>query len=1787
MPIVLPGEGGIGGGGAGGLTLGPPQNQFSGDTRAEAVTARNNYATANASWLAQYDAEPTFTITLSWPTANPTDTIYQSRRGGSWADVTGLLRGPAGTDGVPPIYQRWIFQAADSQPSAPTAPNAIASAGDIPGLPSGWFYAPPDTTQPIWASLQTVPQDRTVVTYTAPDRWDGADGSGGGLEDLVVRLWASGEAWRAGELANTARGSMYVAQVTIPDTAATSSVNPDDATNSLWRPVQGFAGSWTSGGNYRAGNLVEHMGRHYLVIVRVSGGTTSPDGDTTNYQLIGNQNLTDAEIGEKAFENPPSLSTSQQAAVRTAIGAGPGTNLDDLPIPSWVTRGSYVAGELVRDPHNRVFMCITDILQSNNAPAVDFTHFRLVTGYGGNYADNVAYPKGSLVSHGTDAYFVISDVPATNTTDPDASTDFLQINGGGDSGTTVEANPDGEATDSLLKIGIDGTVYSLAAGDGGSGGGTTTLYEDSAYTTAREDDTWYSFTLSRAPADNALLEVYTRQDNNFYGYEGVAGPNATVLSAKTWKELDVVVAGSEPASSTPQTRTDDVYLFYTGSIWNNEYILCRYSDTEIGIRADTNQALGFVEIREIAFGGGGSGTTVEANPSGAVDSGALTKLDVDGSIYSVGTGTGGTVSTDATLTGDGASATPLSVANPFTSTDEAVVDAIVQDVIVYWVPSSQHAVFDAVSNGDTIDLNYGTGNADTVQATVRAISRATNIATVIIDPLTVWSAIVGGSTVVIEDSSNNTIGTWQTAGLQTTRAGVNAANEWWRQERAPGAGADVWAELDRIDALDDTHLTLGTRTATTLEIASSTGNNVTVPSASRTQAGLESAANAVQLAASPPVWVTATAYDAGVQRMWQGVLYECILARTITDTDNPATDTTGWAPVTATGTTDLSVGTRTGTTMVVESSSGSDVTLPAATTSDAGLETAADKAKSNALPDLWSAAVWSAGDQCTYSNVLYVCLVDRTAADTDTPDTDSSSWAPLTGNQDLSDYVTTTTLASYTNTTGMNTAIANAIANLDAVVDKGAWNTTDSFDEHDFVRHSGASYVALGTVNAGIEPGVTPGWTASWYRLAYSDGPPTALTTPSLVGDTLDFPSISGHRTQIKLPSGTETPFAYYVAPTLAPPADSTSNQAISDSGDGLELTILDDMTFPAGILPGVDFVTEWEGNVSLRLDVAGTVVIGIVTEHTINGKTLTHVREVREDYATGTSLFVPFNVFNSRSRVVAGTYGSVTLTEADLEAEVQITYKLRFQLMGRRTSNRIPGNISEIFFENLETVSYQLGAFRGSVDTAPATRAERVTFQAITSDTAGVEGTPISTDPVSVVFPEGAERSAITALNGSDITLKAGVYLVSFNGTITGANNQSRIVFRIRDASDDSSIAQSTSPHIGQTAQTTSAYTEIILHEDTAVNVFVGRFSAASEIAANWTVTFTRWGGSNSFDPDTLGVDTFGLTGAQQDIALTDDTSGNAIACPETGWLLVKSLIPGIGLNNRVDWYFASDLRADKTAAPGLYTNTSNEIILRVAAHEGGATTDNKVTVFWTGATSTGGVTPPPPVTPHIRTFRVTGDKTVPANTDLAGRQYSFESQINQSSHVAAARIVGFIGTAQDPQSVTQLHVITDFSDETGTITLPSVTLTADQVYTLREEVYETGKTFADTPTVYSDYRITAVAASLRTHFGYILATQDETNIEASGTDISTSPDAAGNWTVTGLPPGSDWRMFWRVPTANTQPTTWVTSGFDFSSTIETAENVSIGGASYTVYMTEADSPFDSTSNGTILVVS
>lgn len=154
-----------------------------------------------------------------------------------------------------------------------------------------------------------------------------------------------------------------------------------------------------------------------------------------------------------------------------------------------------------------------------------------------------------------------------------------------------------------------------------------------------------------------------------------------------------------------------------------------------------------------------------------------------------------------------------------------------------------------------------------------------------------------------------------------------------------------------------TNLSAGTVTGTTYEVLSSTGTDLTLPSATATDAGVLPAADKVKLDFLSVTQVV----DLDALETQQGNLVTLTgLAANSTDlgtfsgstiADNvglkAALQTLETSLEAATGTTNLSVGTVTGTTVDVNSDTGTNVTLPAATSSDAGVMPAADKVKSD------------------------------------------------------------------------------------------------------------------------------------------------------------------------------------------------------------------------------------------------------------------------------------------------------------------------------------------------------------------------------------------------------------------------------------------------------------------------------------------------------------------------------------------------------------------------------------------------------------------------------------------------------------------------------------------------------------------------------------------------------------------------------------------------------------------------------------------------------------------------
>ena len=189
---------------------------------------------------------------------------------------------PTPTDGS---YERTIFRASVSAPSTPAAPNNV-SAGANPTLPSGWSATPPTTDTPIWASFQRVSRGSTTVAYTAPRRWDGADGApgggGGAIADNSITpakaqadTTARQKAWRE-RLASAHIGSGS----NLPDVADTNVgdvwIFPQAAIGLSWRDISDLSTEITDAdsgdvglflprvGWTRIGNLFERVGHEAL-----------------------------------------------------------------------------------------------------------------------------------------------------------------------------------------------------------------------------------------------------------------------------------------------------------------------------------------------------------------------------------------------------------------------------------------------------------------------------------------------------------------------------------------------------------------------------------------------------------------------------------------------------------------------------------------------------------------------------------------------------------------------------------------------------------------------------------------------------------------------------------------------------------------------------------------------------------------------------------------------------------------------------------------------------------------------------------------------------------------------------------------------------------------------------------------------------------------------------------------------------------------------------------------------------------------------------------------------------------------------------------------------------------------------------------------------------------------------------------------------------------------------------------------------------------------------------------
>ena len=314
------------------------------------------------------------------------------------------------------------------------------------------------------------------------------------------------------------------------------------------------------------------------------------------------------------LNNDPTSDNVNWATVGTGGAASLPTSLDGIPVPAWATGSSYVIGELVRDPHHRLFMCYTAITTSSTTPAQDATHFIAVDSYQGAYADTTAYPVGAIVTHSSNVYFVITAVGATNTDDPASNNAFVQINGGGGSSSNGVFN--------FVEIGR--YSHNFTGSDEMTWVDTNIDIPD----TVETDETWAVRILG----------------GNSQSHDYKLFPASEITAATT----DAVIGESyDPDSFTANHSIGIVISNPFGSAVNS-YALAKDASDNILIAVDATSTdpspIILYKVVGAAGGGGDSGLS--------------------------------TVSTDTTITGDGSAGDPLVVANPFTADDESHLDAV-------------------------------------------------------------------------------------------------------------------------------------------------------------------------------------------------------------------------------------------------------------------------------------------------------------------------------------------------------------------------------------------------------------------------------------------------------------------------------------------------------------------------------------------------------------------------------------------------------------------------------------------------------------------------------------------------------------------------------------------------------------------------------------------------------------------------------------------------------------------------------------------------------------------------------------------------------------------------------------------------------------------------------------------------------------------------------------------------------------------------------------------------------
>ncbi len=1140
-----------------------------------------------------------------------------------------------------------------------------------------------------------------------------------------------------------------------------------------------------------------------------------------------------------------------------------------------------------------------------------------------------------------------------------------------------------------------------------------------------------------------------------------------------------------------------------------------------------------------------------------------------------------TVSTDATITGDGTSGDPLSVANPFTDDDESQLDALPP----LWA-ADDHAVGDQVSWDGKVYRCLAT----------RQSTDTDNPAT----DTTSWRDVGSLGTITTDTTLT---------GDGTTGDPLMVANPFTDDDETKLDGIETGATADQtaseiIGAIE------GETGTDRLDFAALRD----VPDSSTTAKGLVELATSDETAALTDATRAVTPDSLPLaSASQQGLVELASNAEADAGTDGsramtPATTSRQLGAQVSSA--EVAAGTETG----IRRYSPADIVAIVLAHEAEGLTQAEVDARVRALViDLalqGNSGRWPKGR-------LPADLVDTAA---------------LTAA--VADFVPSNTI-----TTERTAAITAAINALSFVTDGGEWAAGTAYAAQTIVRHEGATYLSnvavLANTAATTEPGVGTAWEDSWDRLGYEDGPPNALVNVTRDERVLTFTRESGQNPlNVELPreAGGYTFYQQFDStstPAFMPTSVMTDTEIAA--GEFYEEVLLE--TTAPGLNPGQPIAIDYEGALHIGQSEGRRIIdtaIGYTLFDGIPEKQFTSWRDVFAEARSDTELLIPADSFSNHGVIDVGTIllrddgnGTYTLTESDFEQDIPVKVTLRIGLFNQHPVPRINtgGTLSFFSWDLAQLVAYQIGGIGGR----SLTRGERLYVSSNLGDLTAEQRADL-TDPTD---PEPRSLDALTwtkTTENPDYDDPEGHVLVgpvslsksnvigwwfigeqydALGNTVReyskvlspqGANDIHPSLVYVGPVGTSGAVLSISEIRNAQTLRVNFVPSSNESTSDPSLGSVAHAFPSRSRIVVYEAIAGGQKGekgdsGVSVFRPVDLGTATFDLTGAATQVALLDAMS-QPIVCPNNGYILAIVNAPTLGVVGSLSWMLAADLRdadADDALVAGLYTNSLNQIFFQAGAQDGGASTGNEIIIQHIGTTTdeTGDDTV---ILPSIARFDVTGDAH-PAAGSIAGGHYSYTLAISQSGHVNVARIVGFAGTAVHPNAVAVLHTVTDYHMESGTVTIPAGTTLAAEgdAYTLRLEVYPVGTEVSDAPTIYHDYRITARAPAGEVHFGatrYFAAdttvAQRAARIVFADDDITTTGDAAGDWTFSGIPAnGNEYIPYWAVPASLAQPIHWVTSNIDITNFVESAAQRTIGGVDYNIYMYQADSRADDSANG------